>query len=155
MNYTMWTRMQLYTKQERDKYAGMVSWWKGGSKNYSHSHFWGHHLMKPVTPKHREIIVAKVPEHKPLSTRTRNTPDLVEFEVSRVFLWTTNKSLHLSNRKKHCILMQLVSFSQGRYNRPHLRKFQRTWNLVPGSRKPTLNRKKTTYFSLLEGRLAK
>lgn len=43
-----------------------------------------HHHMKPVTPKHLEMIVPSVLEHEPLSTRTRNMPDLVEFEVSEV-----------------------------------------------------------------------
>lgn len=60
--------------------------------------------MKPVTPKHQEIIVANVPEHKPFSMRTRNTPDLVEFEVSEVFLWTTNESLHLPTRNNTVFL---------------------------------------------------
>lgn len=42
-----------------------------------------HHLMKPMTPKHLEIIAARMLEHKLLSTRTRNVPDLVEFEISK------------------------------------------------------------------------
>lgn len=42
------------------------------------------HLMKPVTPKHLEIIVASVLEHELLSRQTRNMTDLVEFEVSEV-----------------------------------------------------------------------
>lgn len=42
-----------------------------------------HHLMKPMTPKHLEIVAAGMLEHKLLSTRTKNMPDLVEFDISK------------------------------------------------------------------------